>query len=472
MDELCYLSAGELGVLLRRREVSAAELAGAMLARIERLDPKVNAYITVATEEALAAARQCDAALAAGREPGPLHGIPLAVKDLFDTAGVRTTSGSRILATRVPERDATAVAKLRAAGAVILGKTNLNEFAAGVTTTNPHYGDTQNPWDLSRTPGGSSGGSGAALAAGLCTLATGTDTGGSIRIPAALCGIVGLKPSFGRISCHGVMPLSWEQDHAGPMGRTVHDVALMLEVMAGWDAADPAAVRRPATSTLSRLDGGIKGLRIGVDREYALTGTSAEVAAAFAAALEILAGLGARVVEVEVPGLAEAAGAALKIFGAEALAIHGEWLRTCPDDYDPLVRARLETGLKVSGADYAQAQRRRRELQRDLQVLFDRVDLLATPGCAVAAPPKGAKTVPTGGAGGGEVEVLAALTRFSRVFNLTGLPALSLPCGCTADGLPIGLQLAGAMFKEATVLRAAHAYERATAWHLRRPPLS
>jgi aspartyl-tRNA(Asn)/glutamyl-tRNA(Gln) amidotransferase subunit A len=233
--ELWYLSVQELGALLRKREVSATEVAQSFLERIARLDPKIHAYLTVAASEALEAARRCDWELISGVDRGPLHGIPLAVKDLVDTAGIRTTSGSRILADRVPQQDATAVARLRAAGAVIVGKTNLNEFACGVTTTNAHYGDTHNPWDLARSPGGSSGGSGAAVAAGLCTVAVGTDTGGSIRIPAALCGIVGLKPSYGRVSCQGIMPLSWEQDHPGPMARTVHDAALMLAVMAGWD---------------------------------------------------------------------------------------------------------------------------------------------------------------------------------------------------------------------------------------------
>jgi aspartyl-tRNA(Asn)/glutamyl-tRNA(Gln) amidotransferase subunit A len=266
-EDLYYLTVLELGTLLRKRQVSATEITQIMLARIETLDAKTNAYITVMAEEALSAARRCDAELAAGQDRGPLHGIPVAVKDLYDTAGTRTTSGSKILADRVPEQDATSVARLREAGAVILGKTNLNEFACGVTSTNAHYGDVFNPWDLSRTPGGSSGGSAAAVAAGLCTMATGSDTGGSIRIPAALCGIVGFKPSFGRISCHGIMPLSWEQDHPGPMARTVQDAALMLSAMAGWDVADPISVRQPVPDYAGVLAGGIAGWRIGLDRQ-------------------------------------------------------------------------------------------------------------------------------------------------------------------------------------------------------------
>jgi aspartyl-tRNA(Asn)/glutamyl-tRNA(Gln) amidotransferase subunit A len=466
--DLHYLNALELGTLLRKREVSATEIVQTMLERIQALDPRVNAYITVMAEEALAAARRCDAELAAGQDRGPLHGIPVAVKDLYDTAGTRTTSGSKILADRVPERDATSIARLREAGALIIGKTNLNEFACGVTTTNAHYGDTLNPWHLSRTPGGSSGGSGAAVAAGMCTMATGSDTGGSIRIPAALCGTVGFKPSYGRISCHGIMPLSWEQDHPGPMARTVHDAALMLAAMAGWDRADPATVRQPVPNYTQKLGGSIAGWRVGVDRQYALHGISSEVRSAFEQALDTLATLGAEVVDVQVPGLEEGISAGLVIWNAEATAVHQDWLRTRPEDYDPRVGPRLAKGFSVTGVAYAQAQHARRQLVRNLQVLFEDVNLLATPMCAIGAPPKGASQVVVDGQ---EFDVLTGLTRYSRVFNLTGLPAISIPCGFTSDDLPIGLQLVGALFDEVTVLQAAHAFEQATGWNLRRPPL-
>lgn len=467
-EDLHYLSTLELGTLLRKRVVSAAEIVEAALARIESLDDKLHAYITVMAEEARSVARALDAELASGQDRGPLHGIPVAVKDLYDTAGTRTTSGSKILAGRVPERDATSVARLREAGAVIVGKTNLNEFACGVTSTNAHYGDVLNPWDLSRTPGGSSGGSAAAVAAGLCTLATGSDTGGSIRIPAALCGIVGVKPSYGRISCHGIMPLSWEQDHPGPMARTVHDAALMLSAMAGWDVADPASARLPVPNYALELEGGIAGWRIGLDRQYALQGISNEVRDAFEQALDTLVMLGAEVVEVQVPGLEEGISAGLVIWNAEATAVHEEWLRTRIEDYDPRVGPRLGNGFSVTGLDYARAQRARRQLVRNLQVLYEDVDLLATPMCAIGAPPQGASQVEVGGQ---EFDVLPALTRYSRVFNLTGLPSVSLPCGFTGDDLPIGLQLVGALYDEATVLKAAYAYEQATKWHPRRPAL-
>jgi aspartyl-tRNA(Asn)/glutamyl-tRNA(Gln) amidotransferase subunit A len=465
----CYLSARELGTRLRTREVSAVEAVQALLSRIESLEPRLNAYITVTAEEALEAARRCDTELARGQDRGPLHGIPLAVKDLYDTAGIRTTSGSKILADRVPEQDATSVARLRAAGAVIIGKTNLNEFACGVTTTNSHYGDTYNPWDLARTPGGSSGGSAAAVAAGLCTVATGTDTGGSIRIPAAFCGIVGLKPTHGRISCHGIMPLSWEQDHPGPMTRTVFDAAIMLEALAGWDRADPVTVRRPVPKYASELDGNIKGWKIGVDRDRVLNEISTEVRQAFETALDVLANLGAEVIDIHLPDLEEGLRAGLTIWGAESAAVHAEWLHMRPDEYDPAVRPRLENGLAVTGVEYARAQRIRRQMSRELLLLFDQIKLVATPTCALAAPPHGAKTVVVDRQ---EIDVLTGATRFSRVFNLTGSPTISIPCGFTSDGLPIGLQLVGAMFDEATVLKAAYAYEQATQWHLRRPPLS
>jgi aspartyl-tRNA(Asn)/glutamyl-tRNA(Gln) amidotransferase subunit A len=467
--DLWYLSAKEVGALLRRREVSALEVVQAMLERIDSLDSRFNAFITVTADEAQDTARRMDAELAEGKDRGPLHGIPVAIKDLYDTAGVRTTSGSKILADNVPEDDATSVAKLRAAGAVIVGKTNLNEFACGVTTTNAHYGDTQNPWKRGCIPGGSSGGSAAAVAAGFCTMATGTDTGGSIRIPAALCGIVGLKPTYGRISTQGIMPLSWEQDHPGPMTRTVYDAAIMLRAMAGWDMADPATVRRSVPDYGAVLGGDLEGLRVGVDHGYALRGISAEVGSAFEAALEVLTGLEAQIVRVQVPGLEDGLSASMSIWNSEASAVHEEWLSTRPEDYDPAVRARLEKALGVSGLDYARAQRARRKLMRELQMLFDQVDLLVTPMSGLPAPGHGATQMVIDGQ---EYDVLTAFTWFSRVFNLTGSPSISVPCGFTSGGLPIGLQLVGALFDEATVLRAAHAYEQATEWHRRWPPIS
>jgi aspartyl-tRNA(Asn)/glutamyl-tRNA(Gln) amidotransferase subunit A len=372
---------------------------------------------------------------------------------------VRTTAASNIYAQRVPDEDATSVARLQAAGAVIIGKTNLHEFAYGVTTDSSYFGPTRNPWDLERVAGGSSGGSGAAVAAGLCVAATGSDTGGSIRIPAALCGIVGLKPTYGRISCHGLLPLSWTLDHPGPMTRTVYGAAVMLAAMAGYDPRDPASADVPVPDFTASLRDGVAGLRIGLDPQWALSGIHQQVRAAFQEALTVLEGLGAEIVEVSVPRVEEGMEAALTILMAEATAIHEKFLHTHPDDYQPDVRARLEKGFAIQGIDYGRARRTGELLRRDFAFLFQKVSLLATPMCGITAPKLGQREVTIDGE---TVPAMVPLTRYTRVFNLTGLPAISVPCGFSSKGLPIGLQLVGRAWDEATVLRAAHAYEMAT----------
>ena len=466
--ELCTLTLEELSPLLRDRRVSPVEVTQAYLERIDSLNQTLNAYITVTSDQALADARRCEAEILRGDYRGPLHGVPVALKDLYDTAGVRTTAASKIYAQRVPDEDAASVARLRAAGAVIIGKTNLHEFAYGVTTDSSHFGPTRNPWDLERVPGGSSGGSGAAVAAGLCVAATGSDTGGSIRIPAALCGIVGLKPTYGRISCHGLLPLSWTLDHPGPMTRTVYGAAVMLAAMAGHDPCDPAAADVPVPDYAAGLRDGVVGLRIGVDPRWALSGIHQEVRAAFQEALAVLEDLGVEIVEVSVPRVVEGMEAALTILMAEATAIHEEFLRTRPDDYQSDVRARLEKGFPISGSDYGRARRTGELLRRDFVTLFQKVDLFATPMCGITAPRIGQREVTIGGE---VVSVMAPLTRYTRAFNLTGLPAISVPCGFSSEGLPIGLQLVGRAWNETTVLRAAYAYETATEWTQRRPSL-
>jgi aspartyl-tRNA(Asn)/glutamyl-tRNA(Gln) amidotransferase subunit A len=466
--ELCTLPLKELGSLLRDKQGSPVEVTQAYLERIHALNQTLNAYITVTREQALADARRCEEEILRGDYRGPLHGVPVALKDLYDTAGVRTTAASKIYAHRVPAEDATSVARLRAAGAVIIGKTNLHEFAYGVTTESSYFGPTRNPWDLDRVAGGSSGGSGAALAAGLCVAATGSDTGGSIRIPAALCGIVGLKPTYGRISCYGLLPLSWTLDHPGPMTRTVYGAAAMLTAMVGYDPRDPASADVPVPDYTAGLRDGVVGLRIGLDSRWALAGIHQEVRAAFQKALAILEDLGAEMVEVSVPRVVEGMEAALTILMAEATGIHEEFLRTCPGDYQPDVRARLEKGFPISGSDYGRARRTGELLRRDFAALFQKVDLFATPMCGIPAPKLGQREVTIGGK---MVPVMAPLTRYTRVFNLTGLPAISVPCGFSSEGLPIGLQLVGRAWDEATVLRAAHAYETATEWTQRRPAL-
>jgi aspartyl-tRNA(Asn)/glutamyl-tRNA(Gln) amidotransferase subunit A len=476
--ELCTLTLEELSSLLRDKQVSSVEVTQAYLERIDALNETLNAYITVMREQALATARRCEDEILQGDYRGPLHGVPVALKDLYDTAGVPTTAASKIYAqarevllpssARVPDGDATSVARLRAAGAVIIGKTNLHEFAYGVTTESSYFGPTRNPWNPERVPGGSSGGSGAAVAAGICAAATGSDTGGSIRIPAALCGIVGLKPTYGRISCHGLLPLSWTLDHPGPMTRTVYGAAAMLAAMAGYDPHDPASADVPVPDYAAALGKGVAGLRIGLDSRWALAGVHQDVRAAFQEALAVLEGLGAEIVEVSVPRVVEGMEAALTILMAEATAIHEEFLRTRPDDYQSDVRARLEKGFDITGLDYARARRSGELLRRDFILLFQKVDLLATPMCGITAPKLGQREVTIGGE---TVPVMAPLTRYTRIFNLTGLPAISVPCGSSSGGLPIGLQLVGRAWDEATVLRAAYAYEMATEWTQRRLPL-
>ena len=467
-SEFCTLALEELSPLLRARQVSPVEVTQAYLERIDALDEALNAYITVTSDQALADARRCEEEILQGDYRGPLHGVPVALKDLYDTAGVRTTAASRIYAQRVPDEDATSVTRLRAAGAVVIGKTNLHEFAYGVTTDSSFFGPTRNPWDVERVAGGSSGGSGAAVAAGLCVAATGSDTGGSIRIPAALCGIVGLKPTYGRISCHSLLSLSWTLDHPGPMTRSVYGALVMLAAMAGYDPRDPASADVPVPDYITGLRDGVAGLRIGFDPRWALSGIHEEVRAALQDALAVLEDLGTEIVEVSVPRVEEGMEAALIILMAEATGIHEEFLRTRPGDYQPDVRARLEKGLAISGSDYGRARRSGELLRRDLATLFQKVDLLATPMCGIPAPRLGQQEVTIDGE---MVSVMAPLTRYTRVFNLTGLPAISAPCGFSSEGLPIGLQLVGRAWDEATVLRAAYAYEAATGWTQRGPSL-
>lgn len=465
--ELHTLTIEDLSQLLRNKQVSPVEVTEHYLARINGLDDRTNAFITVTAEEALADARKHEAEIMAGEYRGPLHGVPMALKDLYDTAGVRTTAASRIFAARVPDRDATSVMFLRAAGAVILGKTNLHEFAFGVTNASSYFGPARNPWDLNRVTGGSSGGSGAAVAAGLCAAATGSDTGGSIRIPAALCGIVGLKPTYGRISCAGLIPLSWSLDHAGPMTKSVYDAAVMLQAMAGWDPEDPASLTAPVSDYTAGISDGVGGLRIAVDPDYAFSQIDDEVDVVVKQALRVLQNLGAELVEVSLSRIPEAMDAALAILNAEATAYHEKFLKARPEDYQPDVRARLEKASSVRGADYARAQRTRQWMRRDFETLFEEVDLFATPMCAIPAPTLDQSEVTVAGQ---TTSVMAPIARFARVFNLTGMPAITVPCGFSSAGLPIGLQLAGRRLDETTVLRAAYTYEQATHWHERRPP--
>ncbi len=462
--EIARLSITQAAALISKRKLSPVEITEACLQRIGSLDARLRAFITVTREDALAAAQQAAGAIARDSYKGPLHGIPLALKDLFDTAGVRTTAGSKIMAERVPGEDAEATARLKAAGAVLLGKLNMHEFAYGATGVNPHYGPALNPWDLTRISGGSSSGSGVAVASAMALGALGTDTGGSVRIPSSLCGITGLKPTYGRVSRRGVFPLSWALDHVGPMARTAADAAIILNVIAGHDPRDESSSEEPVPD-YSRLldDPRLKGLRVGVPREYFFDDLDAEVLAAVCTAVSALGELGAQVSEISLPHIAEAPAAVDAIMLPEALAVHQRWLAERPEEYGEDVRARLEMSLLYPAVSYVQAQRLRSLIAEEWRdTVFDRVDLLAVPTTPVPAPSLEE----------GDLQATLALRRFTYPFNLVGLPAVSIPCGfTTANGLPIGLQLVGRWWEEGTVLRAAHAYQRATDWHTRAPPL-
>ena len=451
---------------LRAREVSPLELTEAYLARIAEVDPRVNAYITVTADRARADARRATDELAAGKARGPLHGIPIALKDLYETAGIRTTAGAKIHADHVPAEDCTVARRLRDAGTILLGKLNTHEYAYGVTTNKPHFGATRNPWNLDHIPGGSSGGSGAAIAAGLATATMGTDTGGSIRMPASVCGVVGLKPTYGRVSKAGVLPLSYLFDHAGPLTRTVEDAALMLNAIAGYDPADPTSVRTPVDDYTAALGGGVRGLRVGLPRAHFFTPLDDEVAAAVNRAVDELRALGADVRDVEMPWVEAGVAATFGIVLAEAKQIHAEALRTRPNDFGADVRAILSTPAPDASLLMA-AFRARDASTAAMRTALESVDLLVTPTTPIVAARIGEETVRYGGV---EESILMAMIRCTAPFNATGLPALSLPCGFTRAGLPVGLQIVGRPFDEVTVLRAGHAYEQATDWHTRRPP--
>jgi len=463
VTDTAHLSISEAADLVRKRKLSPIELTEACLERIAALDARLRAFITVTREDALATAQQTAAAIAGGNYKGPLHGIPIALKDLFDTAGGRTTAGSKILAERVPTADAEATARLKAAGAIILGKLNMHEFAFGATGLNPHYSGTHNPWATDRMSGGSSSGSAAALAAGMALGALGSDTGGSIRIPSSLCAVTGLKPTYGRVSRRGVVPLSWSLDHVGPLARSAADAAILLKAIAGRDAGDETSSEVPVPDyTKALADTRLKGVRIGVPDSFFFDNVDAECLEAIRAALFLLRDMKAQVDEVSLPHASEASSAVAAIMLPEALAYHHRWLAERPDDYGEDVRGRLELAALFPAVTYVEAKRLRTLVSEEWRTsVFDRFDLLAVPTTPVAAPLLDDDSLQT----------TLTLTRFTGVFNLTGLPAISIPCGFTSAGLPIGLQLVGRWWEEATVLRVAHAYQQATDWHKRTPPL-
>jgi len=468
-DELVFTPVVELADLIKKKRVSPVDVTRETLERIDQLDPRFKAYITVLHDRALQEAKEAERAIIRGTYRGPFHGVPVAVKDLYWTKGVRTTGGSKVLAGWIPDQDATVVKRLKRAGAVLLGKLNLHEFAYGPTGENLFYGTPPNPWDRDRLPGGSSSGSAVSVATGLAFATLGSDTGGSIRIPAALCGIVGLKPTYGRVSRYGVLPLAWTMDHVGPMTRSVADCALMLQVLAGADRQDPTASRRPVPDYRRALGGRIKGVKIGVPQNHFFDLLDREVKEAVQKAIQVLEGLGVKVEPVSLPLMKHALGVSFVILAVEALAYHERYLRTRPQDYSPEIRQRLGQAQFVLGTHYVKAQRIRRLLCQEVEAVFRKVDALVTPTVPIPAPRIGEGFVTIEGT---RQEARIALTSLTRPFNLTGHPVISVPCGFTTSGLPIGLQIVGRTFDEATLLKVAYAYELSTGWSKRRPPLN
>lgn len=449
------LTLSEQRELIKSKEISASELAAACYRQIDRLNPTLNAFITVIP--------QGDEEASINKHTALLQGIPIAVKDLYNTKGVRTTGGSKFFSDYVPSEDAVVVDKIKKAGAQIIGKTNTHEIALGVTNNNPHFGACRNPWDTTCIPGGSSGGSAVAVATGMALAAIGTDTGGSIRIPASLCGVVGLKPTYGRISLRGVLPLSWNLDHAGPITKRVEDAALMLQVMGGYDSEDPASFKTLPGDFSSHMRDSIR------DRKVALAvgsfvdeATHPEVLSAIRKAADVLAKQGAIIEEINVDYLREGALANSLMTQADGAAFHRDRLKEHPDWFGADVRQRLETGAAFTSTEYALARRTQVEVRRRCDILFEEYDALILPTTPIAAPVL---------EGENAVERARLLTRLTAPFNITGLPALSVPCGFTTEGLPIGLQIASRAWNESGVLRIGYAYQEATEWHKMKPSI-
>ncbi len=462
---LAFLSIEQAARLLRRKEISPVELTEAALARIEHYNPLLNAFLTVLPDHARRQARAAEREILRGRARGPLHGIPIALKDNFWTRGVRTTAGSKILAEFVPAKDSAVAARLAVAGVILLGKTNMHEFAYGITSENPHYGPVRNPWDRDRISGGSSGGSAAAVATGLCFASVGTDTGGSVRIPAALCGLTGLKPTFGLVSLEGTIPLAPSFDHAGPLARSVADACILLETIAG---EYPKGARRPDHR---RLRAGRRRLRVGWPKHFYFERLDGEVQRLVETAVKRLAAaLHAQVIEVALPRLRDSVEHGTNLIVAEANYYHEScgYYPARAADYGEDVRGHLEWGHALRAVDYLRAAEKRKEVEEDFRAAFERVDILVAPTSPIPAPRIGEGSVRI--AGERETPVRAELLRLTRPANLTGLPALTVPCGFTDEGLPAGLQLIGPRWMEARLLAAARAYEDATEWRLRHPP--
>jgi aspartyl-tRNA(Asn)/glutamyl-tRNA(Gln) amidotransferase subunit A len=470
--DIPFLPATALGELIRKKEISPVEAAAAYLDRIDAMDGKLHSYITVCREEALQAAREAEQAIVRGEWRGPLHGVPYAVKDQFWTKGIRTTGGSRLLADFIPTEDATVVARLRTAGATLLGKLNMSEFATGNSVYHP-FGTPHNPWDLDRNPGTSSSGSGAATAAFLCATSLGEDTGGSIRNPANNCGLVGLRPTWGLVSRYGMLGASWSMDIGGPISRTVEDCAVTLQAIAGYDRHDPYTADRSIPDYRAGLIDGVKGVRIGMVKEaMGAEFVHPQVKTAAAMAVADLKQQGVSVDEVSIPLLTSAAAVTRAILAVESASLHHDWLRTRLHDYDHNVQIDFLTGAIMPAQLYYKAQKIRLMIRQQVFEALQKVDVLALPSSSEPAPllPQGAGLKSKDEAR----QRMSGRRSLTGVFNLANVPALSVPCGFVsveAKELPIGLQLAGRPFEDGLLLRVAHVYEQASPWHTRRPPI-
>ena len=467
--EIPFLPATELSALIRSGDVSPVEAAEAYLDRIGQIDGKLNSYITVCRDEALAEAQQAEKEIAAGNYRGPMHGLPVAVKDQFYTKGIRTTGGSAILKDLVPNEDATVVANLKAAGSVLLGKLNMSEYAMGDAFFHP-FGTPHNPWDLSRNPGTSSSGSGAATAAFLCATSLGEDTGGSIRGPASFCGLVGIRPSWGRVSRYGVLGASWSMDTVGPISRTTADCAMTLGAIAGYDPKDPSTWDVPVPDYLSMLTGEIRGLKVGVIQERVDTeAVDPEVRDNVVQAIAVLGELGADIQEVSIPLIVHSAAISNTIILTDAAGVHRQGIDEHLGEYDHNIQIRLLVGSIIPAQAHQKAVKLRQVLRQQILDALEKVDVLVMPTSSIPASP-----IPTKAGIGSKQEVLDGLAgrrSFTAPFNVANTPALSINCGFTSQNLPVGFQIAGKPFGEGTLFRVAQAYEQATDWHTRRPPI-
>jgi aspartyl-tRNA(Asn)/glutamyl-tRNA(Gln) amidotransferase subunit A len=466
--DICELNLTELSRLLATRELSSSETVKATLARLERLDGKLNAFITVPGEQAIAEAKKADDEIARGGYRGPLHGVPVTIKDLFATARVRTTAGSKILADWIPETDSAVVERLRAAGAIIIGKTNLDEFGHGGTSTLSHFGPVHNPWNIEHIAGGSSGGSAAAVAAGIGPLSYGTETGSSVRRPASYCGIVGFNLTFGIISRTGSFRGAWSQDHVGLFARSVKDITLGLDPVAGFDARDPASVHQDTAAYTARLDANIKQLKIGILRRF-LEGVDDEVNQAFESALKVFAAAGCEIVDLDVPEVSYAAMTSMMTSSAESAGINRRWFRERHEDFVPHVSRGIAVGMTITASEYLTVQRARHRIREALRTSYEKVDIIASPATVRTAP-----LISAGVKGNGDDTRHASYNHSNllRFPSMLGLPGCSLPCGIITQGMPIGIQLIGAWFADQIVLNAAFVFQSATDWHTRRPAIA